>query len=265
MDDNPDDSIVAAAMGFSSFSSKPQKNNTSELATYNASPDTKKRTIEDMSPVSRSTTGGDAEGPFDHIYFFIEPVFDIGAGSRPDVYYLSFSPALLALHRRILTTWGNPTMSPRARRYSDSSYFPIFRVNEDCDTMAEILDGNHLTMPEELDISDMKKEPQANEETPIGTQSHSEVPADEHTGKKAKKTKRSKFEGEAGIEGPSADGNYNDNEKGDSYAAPNGTVLSPGELRRLAAGVKKENGDTVFFRPSFIEDPWAGLKPVRIQ
>jgi len=60
-------------------------------------------------------------------------------------------------------------------------------------------------------------------------------------------------------------GNYNDNEKGDFYEAPSGTILSPGELRRLAAGVKNENGDTVFFRPSFIEDPWAGLKPVRIQ
>ncbi|KAJ9361428.1 hypothetical protein DTO280E4_3902 [Paecilomyces variotii] len=263
MDDNPDDSIVAAAMGFSSFGTKPQKNNTSELGTYK---DTKKRTIEDMSPASHSTiTGGVAEGPFDHIYFFLEPVFDIGTGASPDVYYLSFSPALLALHRRILTTWGNPTMSPRARRYSDSSYFPILRVNEDCDTMAEILEGNHLTMPEELDISDMKKEPQPNEETPIGTQSHSEVTPDKHTGKKAKKTKRSKFEGEAGIEGPSADGNYNDNEKGNFYETPSGTVLSPGELRRLAAGVKNENGDTVFFRPSFIEDPWAGLKPVRIQ
>lgn len=72
--------------------------------------------------------------------------------------------------------------------------------------MAEILEGNHLTMPEELDISDMKKEPQPNEETPIGAQSHIEVAPDERTGKKAKKHKRSKFEGEAGIEGPSADG-----------------------------------------------------------
>jgi len=63
--------------------------------------------------------------------------------------------------------------------------------------MAEILEGTHLTMPEELDISDMKKEPQP---------SHSEVTSDKHTGKKAKKHKRSKFEGEAGIEGPSADG-----------------------------------------------------------
>ncbi|GAD95271.1 predicted protein [Paecilomyces variotii No. 5] len=273
MDDNPDDSIVAAAMGFSSFGTQPKKDNTPEsAAAHKASPDTKKRTVEDMASETHGTAAGDAEGVFGHIYFFVEPVFTASTGVDPGIYYLSFSPALLALHRRILTTWGNSTESPRARRYSDSSYFPVFRRSEDRDGDAQTLEGHYLlSPPEELDISDMKKEPQANDDKFVEDQDHGGVAIpDEHVGKKAKKfktKKANKFEGETGLEGSPADGNDNDDDKigtGAPYEAPNGTVLSQKDLRRLAAGVKKENGDTVYFRPSFIEDPWAGLTPVRI-
>lgn len=33
------------------------------------------------------------------------------------------------------------------------------------------------------------------------------------------------------------------------------------DLQALRYGVKNERGDTVFFLPSFIEDPWTYLKP----
>lgn len=51
-------------------------------------------------------------------------------------------------------------------------------------------------------------------------------------------------------------------ETGGGYLAPNGTYMSPEELKAYAKGVKNENGDTVVFFPEFIEDPWKGLKPV---
>ncbi|EEH44610.2 uncharacterized protein PADG_00899 [Paracoccidioides brasiliensis Pb18] len=45
------------------------------------------------------------------------------------------------------------------------------------------------------------------------------------------------------------------------YQAPNGTVLTPQELRELKFGVRNQNGDMVYFQPSFIEDdPWAELE-----
>ena len=45
---------------------------------------------------------------------------------------------------------------------------------------------------------------------------------------------------------PAMAANINDNDKNN--------------LRALAAGVRNENGDMVYFLPSFIEDPWARLK-----
>jgi len=45
------------------------------------------------------------------------------------------------------------------------------------------------------------------------------------------------------------------------YIAPNGEFLSHVELRRLAKGVRDENGDTVYFHPSFIEGAWAKFEP----
>lgn len=40
---------------------------------------------------------------------------------------------------------------------------------------------------------------------------------------------------------------------GDADGAPN--------LEALRKGVRNENGDTVIFLPSFLEDPWKGLQP----
>lgn len=50
----------------------------------------------------------------------------------------------------------------------------------------------------------------------------------------------------------------------EGYTAPNGTFLNKNQLARLADGIKNSNGDTAYFQPSFIEDPWAGMKPVKI-
>lgn len=49
------------------------------------------------------------------------------------------------------------------------------------------------------------------------------------------------------------------------YTAPNGTHLRAGELRQLSNGVKRPDRDRVYFRPSFVEDPWKGVKPVMIE
>ncbi|KAK6410860.1 hypothetical protein LTR95_018158 [Oleoguttula sp. CCFEE 5521] len=40
------------------------------------------------------------------------------------------------------------------------------------------------------------------------------------------------------------------------------TTTVPGEpsLQALRQGVRNEDGDMVYFLPSFLEDPWAGLK-----
>ncbi|RMJ28269.1 hypothetical protein PHISP_00832 [Aspergillus sp. HF37] len=43
------------------------------------------------------------------------------------------------------------------------------------------------------------------------------------------------------------------------YTAPNGTFLGSTELSRLACGVQIENNFTVYFKPSFIIDPWEKL------
>ncbi|KAL1853491.1 hypothetical protein Plec18170_005488 [Paecilomyces lecythidis] len=220
------------------------------------------------SPEPHGTAGDDAEGLFDHIYFFVEPVLNPSPGVNAGIYYYSFSPALLAFHRRVMTIEGYTTESPRARRYSDGSYFPIFRGNEDRDGDAQTLEEHYLLAPpEELDISDMKKEPQANDDKVVEAETPGGVAVpDEHVGKKAKKFKKNKkankFQGDAAIKGSPADGNDHDDKVGNgAYKAPNGTVLSQKDLHRLAGGVKKENGDTVYFQPSFIEDPWAGLTP----
>ncbi|KAK0363935.1 hypothetical protein LTR91_019001 [Friedmanniomyces endolithicus] len=46
-------------------------------------------------------------------------------------------------------------------------------------------------------------------------------------------------------------------------AGPLERSLGPGQsdLQALRAGVKNERGDMVYFKPSFLEDPWKDLKP----
>jgi hypothetical protein len=39
-----------------------------------------------------------------------------------------------------------------------------------------------------------------------------------------------------------------------------GLPISRAELNALRNGVRNENGDTIYFLPSFVEDPWAKLK-----
>lgn len=39
-----------------------------------------------------------------------------------------------------------------------------------------------------------------------------------------------------------------------------GPAISRAELNALRNGVQAENGDTAYFLPSFVEDPWARLK-----
>ncbi|KAL5340090.1 hypothetical protein BJX70DRAFT_131692 [Aspergillus crustosus] len=47
-----------------------------------------------------------------------------------------------------------------------------------------------------------------------------------------------------------------------AYTAPNGIQFTKDELRKLALGIRLEDGLKVFFLPCFIDDPWKGLKPV---
>ncbi|KAL4931193.1 uncharacterized protein BDV17DRAFT_289180 [Aspergillus undulatus] len=46
------------------------------------------------------------------------------------------------------------------------------------------------------------------------------------------------------------------------YMAPSGILLGVDDLRKLALGTMFKGKDKVYFIPSFIEDPWKGLKPV---
>lgn len=51
----------------------------------------------------------------------------------------------------------------------------------------------------------------------------------------------------------------------DGYLAPNGVRVNKIMLERLADGVRYPSRQTtVYFLPSFLEDPWEGLKPVKI-
>jgi len=50
----------------------------------------------------------------------------------------------------------------------------------------------------------------------------------------------------------------------EGYMAPNGEFLNKNQLARYAEGMRIRHKDTVYFQPSFIEDPWAGMKPVTI-
>ncbi|PLN75043.1 hypothetical protein BDW42DRAFT_199643 [Aspergillus taichungensis] len=46
------------------------------------------------------------------------------------------------------------------------------------------------------------------------------------------------------------------------FAAPNGTRISGADLAKLAIGVETQNGVKVYFLPSFISDPWSGMKSI---
>ena len=48
------------------------------------------------------------------------------------------------------------------------------------------------------------------------------------------------------------------------YQAPSGAFLNSNQLARLSEGVKMPPKHTVYFLPSFVEDPWKGLKSVEI-
>lgn len=48
------------------------------------------------------------------------------------------------------------------------------------------------------------------------------------------------------------------------YQAPSGAFLNSNQLARLSEGVKMPLKHTVYFLPSFVEDPWKGLKSVKI-
>ncbi|BDD57110.1 hypothetical protein MPDQ_003459 [Monascus purpureus] len=48
-----------------------------------------------------------------------------------------------------------------------------------------------------------------------------------------------------------------------SYRTPRGFIINKIELNRLSGGVKNARRDTIYFRVSFLEDPWQGLKPVK--
>jgi hypothetical protein len=39
-----------------------------------------------------------------------------------------------------------------------------------------------------------------------------------------------------------------------------GPPVSKAELNALRFGVKNENGDTIYFLPNFVENPWEKLK-----
>ncbi|KAL3496898.1 hypothetical protein BJX62DRAFT_193192 [Aspergillus germanicus] len=48
-----------------------------------------------------------------------------------------------------------------------------------------------------------------------------------------------------------------------AYTAPSGAGFTLRELGNLKGGVKLDGPDKVYFLPSFIEDPWRGMKPSR--
>lgn len=47
------------------------------------------------------------------------------------------------------------------------------------------------------------------------------------------------------------------------YTAHTGTYFSLRELAKLSRGLKIPNGDTVYFRPSFVEDPWNNMPAIK--
>jgi hypothetical protein len=49
----------------------------------------------------------------------------------------------------------------------------------------------------------------------------------------------------------------------DEMVSFGGPAISKGELNALKFGVKNEYGDTAYFLPSFVEDPWAKILIIR--
>lgn len=59
--------------------------------------------------------------------------------------------------------------------------------------------------------------------------------------------------------------NYHEDPRQEGFRAPNGAFFNKNQLARFAEGFKNLKGGTTYFMPSFIEDdPWAGMKPVKI-
>ncbi|GES61927.1 hypothetical protein BO71DRAFT_487919 [Aspergillus terreus] len=52
---------------------------------------------------------------------------------------------------------------------------------------------------------------------------------------------------------------------GGGYTSPNGTYVGREELVKLSNGVKIENDDTVYFLPSFVIDPWKGVRVMKTE
>ena len=49
----------------------------------------------------------------------------------------------------------------------------------------------------------------------------------------------------------------------EGFTAPNGLFIHNRELARLSLGVKLDNNSTLYFRPSFVTDPWKNVKAMK--
>ncbi|KAF9893067.1 hypothetical protein FE257_012478 [Aspergillus nanangensis] len=70
----------------------------------------------------------------------------------------------------------------------------------------------------------------------------------------------------AKSDGPAKESNLGEKEQSSEdhgYKAPNGDYLRKGELVALSEGVKITDHDIVFFRPSFLENPWKGVAMIK--
>jgi hypothetical protein len=61
------------------------------------------------------------------------------------------------------------------------------------------------------------------------------------------------------AEGPPSIANQEDSSATENVSF-GGQPISRAEVNALRFGIKNENGDTAYFLPSFVEDPWANLK-----
>lgn len=71
---------------------------------------------------------------------------------------------------------------------------------------------------------------------------------------------------EARSAGPDKAGPQSQKQHSDGgYTAPNGTFIGKDELVKLSNGVKIANGDTVCFLPSFVINPWEGVRVMKTE
>lgn len=72
--------------------------------------------------------------------------------------------------------------------------------------------------------------------------------------------KKKNYNGKRSHRTPSPNNDKNEKPYETDYTSPSGQVFTTKDLNELRFGVKNERGDTVFFKPSFIEDPWVAAK-----